>query len=105
MSITPDIIKKFMKKMDMKVFASPEFYDDKLRVHFKVKRGNETQYFSYDHFKLKPNGEVDFRLSEDEVGVSDGLLAFLGDEDEVTNFLLDMSREFAQKMFDDKIKS
>ena len=100
------VIKKFMKKMGMKIYAIPHVSSDAkdICIHLRVRQGETLQYYVEDCYEVRDNGKVRFIESEYNFGASDGVFAYLGDDTAVDNFFLDVTQAFAQKFIDEKIK-
>ena len=104
MSASYESIKKFMKKLDMKVFMVPEIYEKgKIRISLKVRRGNQLEYFSVDWFHMDDDGKLEWYDSDLEVGVEDGIFNYFASKSDVDDFFIEMSLSFAEKYLADKI--
>ena len=105
--IDKDVIKRFMKKMGMKIYVTPYVSGSgkDICIHLKVRQGEALQYYVEDCYGVNENGQVFFVESEMNVGSHDGVFAYLGDDTAVDNFFLDVTQAFAQRFIDEKIKS
>ena len=104
--IDKDVIKKFMKKMGMKMYAVPHVSSDgkDICIHLRVRQGETLQYYVEDCYKVNEEGKVWFIESEYNFGARHGVFAYLGDDTAVDNFFLDVTQAFAQKFIDEKIR-
>ena len=102
--IDKDVIKKFMKKMGMKIYAVPHVSSKDICIHLKVRQGETLQYYVEDCYEVNEEGKVRFIDSELNFGARRGVFAYLGDDTAVDNFFLDITQAFAQKFIDEKIK-
>ena len=104
--IDNDVIKKFMKKMGMKMYAVPHVSSDgkDICIHLKVRQGETLQYYVEDCYEVNEEGKVRFIESEYNFGARHGVFAYLGDDTAVDNFFLDVTQGLAQKFIDEKIK-
>ena len=104
--IDNDVIKKFMKKMGMKIYAVPHVSSDAkdICIHLRVRQGERLQYYVEDCYEVNEEGKVRFIESEYNFGARDGVFVYLGDDTAVDNFFLDVTRGLAQKVIDEKIK-
>ena len=100
------VIKKFMKKMGMKIYAIPHVSSDAkdICIHLRVRQGETLQYYVEDCYEVNEEGKVRFIESEYNFGAGDGVFAYLGDDTAVDNFFLDVTQGLAQKFIDEKIK-
>lgn len=97
-------IKKFMDKLGMKIYITPWSSDKSICVHLKVRKAEKLQYYVEDCYEMNDKGELVWKSGEFNVGVRDGVFAYLGDDNAVDNFFLDLTQDFAQKYMDEKIK-
>ena len=104
--IDNDVIKKFMKKMGMKIYAVPHVSSDAkdICIHLRVRQGERLQYYVEDCYEVNEEGKVRFIESEYNFGARHGVFAYLGDDTAVDNFFLDVTQGLAQKFIDEKIK-
>ena len=104
--IDKDVIKKFMKKMGMKIYAVPHVSSDgkDICIHLKVRQGETLQYYVEDCYEVNEEGKVRFIDSELNFSACHGVVTYLGDDTAVDNFFLDVTQAFAQKFIDEKIK-
>ena len=104
--IDNDVIKKFMKKMGMKMYAVPHVSSDgkDICIHLKVRQGETLQYYVEDCYEVNEEGKVWFKDSELNFSARHGVFTYLGDDTAVDNFFLDVTQAFAQKYIDEKIK-
>ena len=104
--IDKDVIKKFMKKMGMKMYAVPHVSSSckDICFHLKVRQGETLQYYVEDCYEVNEEGKVRFIDSELNFGARRGVFAYLGDDTAVDNFFLDVTQGLAQKFIDEKIK-
>lgn len=104
--IDNNVIKKFMKKMGMKIYAIPHVSSDAkdICIHLKVRQGETLQYYVEDCYEVNEEGKVRFIESEYNFGAGDGVFVYLGDDTAVDNFFLDVTQGLAQKFIDEKIK-
>ena len=100
------VIKKFMKKMGMKIYAIPHVSSDAkdICIHLRVRQGETLQYYVEDCYEVNEEGKVRFIESEYNFGARHGVFAYLGDDTAVDNFFLDVTQGLAQKFIDEKIK-
>ena len=100
------VIKKFMKKMGMKIYAIPHVSSDAkdICIHLRVRQGETLQYYVEDCYEVDEEGKVRFVESEYNFGASHGVFAYMGDDTAVDNFFLDVTQGLAQKFIDEKIK-
>ena len=103
--VTDNAIKKFMDRLGVKVVMFPHQSSNNICIHCKVIYKNITQYYVEDCYGVNENGQVFFVESEMNVGSNDGVFAYLGDDEAVDNFFLDVTQAYAQKFIDNKIKS
>lgn len=103
--IDKDVIKKFMNKMGMKIYAIPIVSRDAkdICIHLRVSQGEMIQYYVVVCYGVDEEGRVDIE-SEYNFGARHGVFAYLGDDTAVDNFFLDVIQDFAQKFIDEKIK-
>ena len=104
--IDKDVIKKFMKKMGMKIYAVPHVSSSgkDICIHLKVRQGETLQYYVEDCYEVNEEGKVWFIDSELNFSACHGVFAYLGDDTAVDNFFLDVTQGLAQKFIDEKIK-
>ena len=104
--IDKDVIKKFMKKMGMKIYAVPHVSSSgkNICIHLKVRQGETLQYYVEDCYEVDEEGKVRFIDSELNFGACHGVFTYLGDDTAVDNFFLDVTQGLAQKFIDEKIK-
>ena len=104
--IDNNVIKKFIKKMGMKMYATPHFSvsGKDICIHLRVRQGETLQYYVEDCYEVDEEGKVRFIESEYNFGARHGVFAYLGDDTAVDNFFLDVTQAFAQKFIDEKIK-
>lgn len=104
--IDKDVIKKFIRKMGMKIYAIPHVSSDAkdICIHLRVRQGERLQYYVEDCYEVDEEGKVRFIESEYNFGARHGVFAYLGDDTAVDNFFLDVTQAFAQKFLDEKIK-
>ena len=105
--IDNDVIKKFMKKMGMKIYAVPHVSSSgkDICIHLKVRQGETLQYYVEDCYEVDEEGKVRFIDSELNFSACHGVFTYLGDDTAVDNFFLDITQAFAQRFIDEKIKS
>lgn len=95
-----------MKEMGLKLFMVPFMYaDNSLHISLKVKRGEIVEYFSYYYFNKNSDGRIVWRGRDIQIGASNGIFAYLNDDNAVNFFFLSISNKFAQSYMDKKIKS
>ena len=102
--IDNNVIKKFMKKMGMKMYAVPHVSSKDICIHLKVRQGEKLQYYVEDCYEVNEEGKVRFIDSELNFGARNRVFAYLGDDTAVDNFFLDVTQALAQKFIDEKIK-
>ena len=104
--IDKDVIKKFMKKMGMKIYAVPHVSSSgkDICIHLKVRKGETLQYYVEDCYEVNEEGRVRFIDSELNFSACHGVFTYLGDDTAVDNFFLDITQAFAQKFIDEKIR-
>ena len=102
--IDKDVIKKFMKKMGMKIYAVPHVSSKNICIHLKVRQGERLQYYVEDCYEVDEEGKVRFIDSELNFSACHGVFTYLGDDTAVDNFFLDVTQGLAQKFIDEKIK-
>ena len=75
--IDKDVIKKFMKKMGMKMYAVPHVSSDgkDICIHLRVRQGETLQYYVEDCYEVRDNGKVWFIDSEYNFGARHGVLS------------------------------
>lgn len=95
-----ETIKKFMKKLGMKIYLVPHYYDkDRICVQFKVYYGEKVSYWSENCFTVDQNGKVQPNFEEIYFRVEEGVFSFLGDKDSIDDFFYDITKRYASKVY------
>lgn len=95
-------LEKFMNTIGAtySVTLSKEYYFQGKKnccVKVEVKRDKEWEYIKYHCYSLKNDGSLSFEGGNTVMGVKDGILSYLGMDEEVNDYFTNKARELAKK--------
>ena len=100
-----EALEKFMDALSMtySLKVSKEYYfrgKKNCCIKVEVKRGDEWEYLKYLCYTLKSNGSVNFEEGNTIKSAQEGVLAYLGMDNEIDSYFSMKARVLAKKCLD-----